>query len=620
MDEQCNARGDAAESNANMQISSVGNSPCGRAADGENVRADGDNPDCVRDSAPCPIIDRNSDNNQNIECNAACAENREHDAQPEGTADSPPPPESARDIAMQTRVKRVGLAALILSFGILCSRLLGYVREAVIAYQAGAGTQTDAYNAAFMLPDLMNHFLAGGTLSITFIPLFAGYIAKGSPQKAQRLFSLIATTMGSLVVVACALCFAFADPLSRLLFPGFGAEQIALTAEMTRIVLPGQFFHYLGGLMMAVLMAQGRFLPSALAPLIYNLSIITFGIALGFFGFGMKGFAVGALAGAFLGPFLLPLCVLRRRITYRPVFGFGDPDFKKYIFLTLPLMLGVSLTTVDEWIGRIIGSTMDAGSISWLNYARRLALVPIAIVGQAAGQAALPYLSQLSAKGALGEAADALHKTLKNVVLLSLVLIGFFAVLAEPMTAIVYERGAFGAEDTAKTASILRILSISIVFWTIQMVSVRAFYAAQNTLRPMVLTTAVTAVSVPIYIVLSRSFGLAGLAASSCIGMAMQACAVMAFYHRYNPRFSPLKVFRAFGVGLILCAAAAAGSALGLFAARSIGLPRSAAAFLLELCLGGGLGLIFAVVSARFAVPEAWHAFCAKVMKKLRRS
>ena len=520
---------------------------------------------------------------------------------------------------IQTRVKRVGLAALILSIGILCSRLLGYVREAVIAYQAGAGSETDAYNAAFMLPDLMNHFLAGGTLSITFIPLFAGYVAKGSPEKAQRLFSLIATTMGSLVVAACVICFAFAVPLSQLLFPGFDANQIALTAEMTRIVLPGQFFHYLGGLMMAVLMAQGQFLPSAMAPLIYNLSIIGFGVVLGFFGFGMKGFAIGAMIGALLGPFLLPLCFLRRRVSYCPIFGFGDADFKKYIFLTLPLMLGVSLTTVDEWIGRIIGSTMDAGSISWLNYARRLVLVPIAIVGQAAGQAALPYLSQLSAKGAFDVAADTLHKTLKNVVLLSLVLIGFFVVLAEPMTALVYERGAFGVEDTLKTASVLRILSISIVFWTIQMVSVRAFYAAQNTLRPMVITTVVTGISIPIYIVLSRNFGLVGLAVSSCVGMAMQACAIMGFYRRYNAHFHPSKVFFAMLRGGLLGLGAGAGSYIGLWSARAIDLPRGTVSILIELAMGGCLGLVFAIVLARFVVPEEWRAFLGKVKRRVRR-
>jgi putative peptidoglycan lipid II flippase len=200
---------------------------------------------------------------------------------------------SEENLDKSTRVKRIGFAALILSMGILCSRLLGYVREAVIAWQAGAGSETDAYNAAFMLPDLMNHFLAGGTLSITFIPLFAGYIAKNEPQKAERLFSLIATTMGALLVAAIVLCGIFTTPLAQLLFPGFDAGQIARTVEMTRIILPGQFFHYLGGLMMAVLMARGHFVPSAMAPLIYNLLIIVCGLALGP-SMGMKGFAIGA--------------------------------------------------------------------------------------------------------------------------------------------------------------------------------------------------------------------------------------------------------------------------------------------------------------------------------------
>lgn len=521
-------------------------------------------------------------------------------------------------IGVQTRVKRIGLAALILSMGILCSRLLGYVREAVIAYQAGAGSATDAYNAAFLLPDLMNHFLAGGTLSITFIPLFAGYIAKKEPQKAERLFSLIATTMGTLVVGAILLCFIFAQPLAQLLFPGFDAGQIARTVEMTRIILPGQFFHYIGGLMMAVLMARGQFVPSALAPLLYNLSIILFGILLGPM-IGMKGFAIGALIGAFAGPFLLPLCFLRKKIHYQPVFGFGDQDFKKYIFLTLPLMLGVSLTTVDEWIGRMIGSTMEAGSISWLNYARRLVLVPIAIVGQAAGQAALPYLSQLSARGEFDKAADTLHSTLKNVVLLSLILIGFFIVLAEPMTALVYERGAFSAEDTRKTAEILQILSCSIVFWTIQMVSVRAFYAAQNTLRPMVITTMVTLISIPIYYGLSQMFGLRGLAISSCIGMMLQSCAIVYFYHRKNAYFKPTKILYAMYKGIVLGGVAAGGSYLGLQIVHALPEMPHLVTILLELCMAGGLGLILTAILSRFIIPNEFKGFVSKVQRKILR-
>ncbi|MBQ9816054.1 MAG: murein biosynthesis integral membrane protein MurJ [Proteobacteria bacterium] len=518
--------------------------------------------------------------------------------------------------SVQTRVKRVGLAALILSMGIMCSRLLGYVREAVIAYQAGAGAETDAYNAAFLLPDMMNHFLAGGTLSITFIPLFAGYLSKNEPKRAERLFSLIATTMGTLLVAAIILCWSFATPLAQLLFPGFSPEQIANTVSMTRIILPGQFFHYMGGLMMAVLMAQGQFLPSAMAPLIYNLLIIICGLVLGGT-LGMQGFAIGALLGAVLGPFLLPLVFLKSRLRYRPVFGFGDRDFKKYIFLTLPLMIGASLTTVDEWVGKFLGSNMEAGSISWLNYARRLVLVPIAIVGQAAGQAALPYLSQLSARGEFDTAAATLHKTLRNVVILSLIMVGFFVILAEPMVSIVYERGAFSAEDTAKTAMILRILAISIVFWTIQMVSVRAFYAAQNTLTPMILTTIVTLISLPVYYFLSQWMGLPGLALASCIGMAMQASSIVIFYHRRNVHFKPLKIVRAMGTGIVFGLIAAAGSYGGLWLVRQIQMESHLWKVLLELGIPGCIGVCLVCIFARFLIPEEFMGFLSKIRRRL---
>ena len=536
--------------------------------------------------------------------------------------------ENTEKTEIQKRVKRVGLAALILSAGILCSRLLGYVREAVIAYQAGAGAQTDTYNAAFLLPDIMNHLLAGGTLSITFIPLFAGYLAKDDHTKANRLFSLIATTMGSLLLVAVAICWVFAEPLVGLLFGNFTPEQIAQTVEMTRIVLPAQVFHYLGGLMMAVLMAKGRFVPSAMAPLVYNLGIIGMGVLLGGT-IGMKGFAYGALIGAFLGPFLIPMLCVRRSISYRPVFGFRDPDFKKYILLTLPLLIGVSLTTVDEWLGKIIGSSLETGSISWLNYARKLVLVPIAIVGQAAGQAALPYLSQLSARGEFDKAASTLHRTLGNVLMLSIVMCAFILVLASDMVEIVYQRGAFTADDTAKTASLLAILAFSIPFWTMQMVSVRAFYAAKNTLTPMILTTIVTAVSIPVYILLSQNFGAKGIAIASCIGMAMQALCVMYFYSRRNEHFHPSVLVKPALKGLALGAVAAGGCIFGAYLFAIVGQAVLGEAYpvdnwsftatLASFSVCGLVGLIAVCIAGRVLVPEEFASVVGRFRRKLGR-
>lgn len=517
---------------------------------------------------------------------------------------------------IQTKVKRIGLAALILSMGILCSRLLGFVRDAVIAYQAGAGVQTDAYNAAFTLPDIMNHFLAGGTLSITFIPLFSAYLLKNDTKKAERLFSLIATTMGLMLLAACLICGVFAVPLVHLLFPKFSPEQLSMTVEMTRIILPGQLFHYLGALMMAVLMARGEFLPSALSPLIYNSCIILCGLLLGGT-LGMEGFAVGAVVGAFLGPFLLPMAFLRKKIHYKPEINFKDADFKKYIYLTIPLILGVSLTTVDEWIGRVAGSYLGEGVISWLNYARRLVLVPIVLVGQAAGQAALPYLSQLAAKNDFAQIALTLNRTLKNVVILSMVMMGFFIVLADPMVSLLYERGQFTANDTAQTAMVLRILAGSIVFWTIQMVTVRVYYAAQSTWMPMLLSTIATAASLPVYYFLSKSYGLPGLAAASCIGMAFQAMIVVLFYRRKNEHFNPMTLMKYICLGSAFCLLTAAGSYAGLMLVSLIKIDSHTLRILLELASGGILGGLLAAAAAYFIIPDELKAMTSKVRRKL---
>ena len=530
-------------------------------------------------------------------------------------------PESGTQMAnpeIQTKVKRIGLAALVLSMGILCSRLLGFVRDAVIAYQAGAGVQTDAYNAAFLLPDIMNHFLAGGTLSITFIPLFSAYLLKNDTKKAERLFSLIATTMGLLLLAAILVCGIFATPFVHWLFPKFSPDQLAMTVEMTRIILPGQLFHYLGALMMAVLMARGEFLPSALSPLIYNSCIILGGLLLGGT-LGMEGFAIGAVVGAFLGPFLLPIGFLRHKLHYKPTVNFKDADFKKYVYLTIPLILGVSLTTVDEWIGRVAGSYLGEGVISWLNYARRLVLVPIVLVGHAAGQAALPYLSQLAAKNDFAEIAATLNRTLKNVVILSMVMMGFFFVLAEPMVSLLYERGQFTAADTAQTAMALRILTGSIVFWTIQMVTVRVYYAAQSTWMPMILSTVATLASLPVYYFMSKLYGLPGLAAASCIGMAFQASIVVLFYRTRNAHFHPTTLLKYVLIGAVFCALSSAGSYAGLKLVSLIEIGSHTWRILLELAAGGILGSLLAAVAAFFIIPNELKAMTSKIRRKLLR-
>src|SRR5262245_47686788 len=202
--------------------------------------------------------------------------------------------------------RRIAVAASIWGTSILASRLIGLVREAVLGRTLGAGSEADAYWAAFVVPDFLNYLLAGGALSIVFIPLFAAHCARGDERGAWESFSAVANALGAgLLVLAAAAWFAL-PALAPVVAPGFDATGRARLVELARIVLFAQPFHVIGGLLAAALQARDRHLLPALSPLVYNLSIVAGGL-LGGRAYGAKGFAWGVLAGSALGPFLLPL-------------------------------------------------------------------------------------------------------------------------------------------------------------------------------------------------------------------------------------------------------------------------------------------------------------------------
>ncbi len=474
------------------------------------------------------------------------------------TKDKPAEGAKARSVG-----SRMGIAALILSASIFLSRILGFLREAVIAYTHGASYATDAYYAAFTLPDLMSYFLAGGTLSITFIPLFSGYISRGKEEDGWRMFSTIATTMGAFLVVFVLILEWLAPHLIPLINPGFVDEprQLALAITMTRIVVPAQMAFYLGGLIQATLFVREVFWPSALAPLIYNVCIILGGVLLEPW-LGIQGFAVGVVVGAMLGPLLVPLWAARKNVKFRFHFAPNDADFKTFVLLSLPLMVGVSLVTVDEWVLKYFGSMSHDGAISWLNNSRKMMLVLFAIIGQAAGQAALPYLSRLYHEGKESEMGQMLARSLQRVGFLALVAAAGLVVTARPLIWLVFHRGEFTAADADQTANLLVFFALGLVAWAAQSLAVRGFYARKNTLTPMLIGTVVVAVSLPIYWGLYHVMGVAGLAAATSIGITLNAVATVLVY-RFRTGTLPLDTVGA-GLGrgaifAVACGAAAWG-------------------------------------------------------------
>ncbi len=418
--------------------------------------------------------------------------------------------------------------AALLAASVLASRLLGLVRDRVLAHQVGNNWETDAYGAAFLIPDILNYFLAGGALSIAFIPLYTRVRNTSGADAAQALFAKVLGTMTVLAVVSTVVLWIGAESLVAWMFPKFAAQTQTLTVELTRIVLPAQIFFVAGGIVRAALMAEGRFASQALAPVLYNLGIISGG-ALAGASLGAKGFAWGALVGAVVGPFAVPVFELLRRTTISLQFRFAlfDRDLLRYLALAAPLMLGVTLLTVDEWYDKVFGARLGEATLASLGYARRLMQVPVAVVGQAIATAALPTLTNLWTRGRREELDRMLLDTLRAGLALSLFgAVGAY-VFAGPLVALVYETGRFTADDSQRVATLLAIFAWAVPAWSLQQIAVRAFYARSDMWRPMLLGSAIALAALPLYVVLGGRHGGVGIALAGVIGMSVNALATL---------------------------------------------------------------------------------------------
>jgi putative peptidoglycan lipid II flippase len=480
-------------------------------------------------------------------------------------------------------MKKLGIATALMMASVLASRFIGFARDIIIAAQHGATDATDAYYSAFLLPDILAYFLAGGTLSITFIPLFAGYLARGDEEGGWRLFSTVATGVGILVLLGTIVGEIFAPQLVPLVVPGFKGEALELCVRMTRIVLPNMMCFAIGGLLQATLLSKERFGWVALSPVAYSVCLIGGGVVLGPW-VGVEGFAWGALVGAIVGPLLIPALAVRKSLRYRPRFDFGAAGFREYLWLAVPLMLGATLISVDEWLLKGFGSFLEEGTVTWLQNARRLMLVPVAILGQAVGQAALPFLTRLYSQGKHQQLADTLTDAMRNLAFWSLIASGALVVLARPAVFAAYRRYEFSVQDAEGTATLLVGFALGIGAWSVQSLIVRGFYARKNTLEPMIIGTGVAVLAVPIYWGLSEWLGGFGLSIASTLGIVFNTVVLtVAFRYRHAP-----VSLRKLGLSAAKAAVAvvpAAGAAW--FVLAHLGPLDSAATAVVHLAVGG---------------------------------
>lgn len=412
------------------------------------------------------------------------------------------------------------------------SGLLGLVRTKYIAHVFGAGSVTDAYNAAFNLPDMISYFLVGGVASITLVNMLNRHREAGDEEAADRALSVVLVAM-TVVLGACILLAEFFAPIyTRIFFNKLDPATAALCTHLTRILLPAPLFFFAGGALGSRLLVRKIFLYQAITPIIYNLGIILGGVFLSG-RIGIDSLAVGVLAGAFIGSLVInAVGAFRSGMAFYPVLNLRHPAFIEWLRLSLPLMIGVSLAMADKWILSHYAAA-DKGAISLLTNAKSLFNAPLSVIGMAAGAASLPFFSSLYTQSRFADFNAAVNRSVSRLIAVALLVTAWMVALASPIVGFL-RGGSYTHADALATARYFALFALSLALWSAQGIYARAFYAARNTLTPAISGTVVTCASIPVYALLFHHYGVVGLAVASDIGIFAHTLALAVLLHRYR--------------------------------------------------------------------------------------
>ncbi|MCL6614937.1 MAG: murein biosynthesis integral membrane protein MurJ [Firmicutes bacterium] len=399
------------------------------------------------------------------------------------------------------------------------SKILGFIREMILANYYGAGAAMDAYNIASNIPTILLVGL-GAAITTTFIPAFTRRKEREGKEGAFALTRNLITAFGLAGLATCLLGIVFAPQITRLLAPYFDPAKAALTTELSRILLLGGVFTITNGLCVGLLQAQERFVVPALIGFPMNFVIILGVVA--FSGrFGIHALAAGTALGL-AAQVLFQVPSLRRTgFRYRPEMDLRDPDLRRVAVLVLPVFAGTMLLQVNTIVDRIFASRLPVGSISAITYANRINGFVSGIVAAAISTVALPALSQAAAAGDLPRLRRTTVYAAQAMNALVIPMVFGLAVLRVPIVRLLFERGAFDARATQMTATALLYLSLGLAAYGLRDIAARTFYALQDTTTPMTNSLLTVGINIGLLFLLVPRFGLAGLTGATSLSGAL---------------------------------------------------------------------------------------------------
>jgi putative peptidoglycan lipid II flippase len=377
--------------------------------------------------------------------------------------------------------------------------------------------ETDAFFAAFVIPDFMYYLLVGGALSAAFIPLFSGYLARGEEEEGWRMTSTFLNITVIFLSVFTLLGMIFARQLAPLVAYDFRDEQLRLLVQLIRMMFPAVFFTALAGLMGGILHSYRHFFIPALGPVIYNIGIILGAFYLGR-GLGIKGMAVGVVVGAMANFFTQAIYLAK--ITgggYDPSYlNTRHPGFRKILVLMVPALIGLSATQLNNWVTINMASGLAEGSITALRFGQRLILLPLGIFAMAISTVFFPTLARFAARKRWKDFQDNLALAVRAIFYITVPAAVGFVILRYNIIQLLFEYNKFTARDTEMTAYALLFYSLGLFAHGAIQILPRGFYALKDTVTPVKITGATMGLGIALNFLFLKYTGLkhGGLALS----------------------------------------------------------------------------------------------------------
>jgi putative peptidoglycan lipid II flippase len=524
---------------------------------------------------------------------------------------------------------KLARSAGLISIATMASRVLGVAREMVLAafFGASGGMEMDAFNVAFRVPNLLRDLFAEGAMTAAFVPTFTRALTTEGREAAWRLGNLVVNALLIITGVLVAIGIVFARPITHAIAPWFAGTpgKLELTTELTRIMLPFLGTVAVAVAMMGMLNSLRRFFIPALSPAMFNVATIVCAFVLVPImpRLGLQpivAIAIGTVLGG-LGQIALQWPVLRREgFRYHFLVDFTDPKLREVLRLMGPGTLGLAAVQINVFVNTYLATSQQQGAVSWLNYAFRLMYLPIGLFGVSIATAALPDIARRANEGdTLG-----LQRTISTALRMMLMLnvpatVGLIS-LAQPIVALLLQRGRFTAHDTAATAAALIFYAPGLLGYSAVKIASPSFYSLRDSRTPVVVSVIAVLTNLTINLLLVRVMGYRGLALGTALAAMFNAGALLWLLRRRLGGLDERRVFIAFVK--ILAASIVMGAAARLAASGLATLLPSAHLIGRAVQLAGAIavGVIVLIAAARILRLAEFDDAFARVVKRLRPS